>query len=193
MERHAMKKRKRNPQAVFAAVTVTAVSLALIVAIAGALNKKAPDEPLAETTETPTATTVEPVTLAVTVPEFEPEPDPEPVVEYISLGEFTLTAYCPCVKCCGEWSAEHPSRIGTDYVQKTASGTIPIAGRTVSVDTSVIPFGSIVVINGHEYVAEDRGGAIKGNKVDVYFDSHDEALEFGRQMAEVFIKTIKEG
>ncbi len=191
MERHATRRKKRNPQAVFAAVTVTAVSLALIIAIAGTLNKKAPEESLAEATETSVALSAEPVNLAVTVPELEP--DPEPVIEYISLGEFTLTAYCPCVKCCGEWSAEHPSRIGTDYVQKTASGTIPVAGRTVSVDTDVIPFGSIVVINGHEYVAEDRGGAIKGNKVDVYFDSHDEALEFGRQTAEVFIKTIKEG
>lgn len=111
---------------------------------------------------------------------------PEPELE--SLGEFDLTAYCPCVKCCGEWSAEHPSRIGTGYVQRTASGTIPAAGRTIGVDTSVIPFGTTVIINGHEYVAEDRGGALKGNKIDIFFACHDKALEFGQQTAEVFIR-----
>lgn len=106
-----------------------------------------------------------------------------------SLGEFTLTAYCPCVKCCGKWSAEHPSRIGTDYIQKTASGTIPKAGRTIGVDPGIIPFGTVVIINDHEYVAEDRGGAVKGNSIDIFFGDHNEALEFGRQTAEVFIKT----
>ncbi len=109
-----------------------------------------------------------------------------------SLGEFTLTAYCPCAKCCGEWSAEHPSRIGTDYIQKTASGTIPEAGRTIGVDPGVIPFGTVVIINDHEYIAEDRGGAVKGNSIDIFFDDHNEALEFGRQTAEVFIKINKE-
>ena len=116
----------------------------------------------------------------------------EPCIEYKSLGDFTLTAYCPCVRCCGEWSAEHPSKVGTDYIQKTASGVIPAQGRTISVDTKLIPFGTAVVINGHEYIAEDRGGAIKGNTIDIYFDSHEEALEFGRQTAEVFIEIIKE-
>ncbi|MEI3219112.1 MAG: 3D domain-containing protein [Lachnoclostridium sp.] len=41
-------------------------------------------------------------------------------------------------------------------------------GRTIAVDASVIPYGSVVVINGHAYVAEDCGGAIKGNKIDIY-------------------------
>jgi 3D (Asp-Asp-Asp) domain-containing protein len=105
-----------------------------------------------------------------------------------SLGEFTLTAYCPCVRCCGVWSEQHPSKKGTGYIQKTASGTIPTAGKTIATDTNIIPFGTTVIINGHEYVAEDRGGAIKGNRIDVFFDSHEEALAFGRQKSEVFIK-----
>ena len=108
--------------------------------------------------------------------------------KYISLGIFVLTAYCPCVRCTGVWSAEHPSRAGTDFIQKTASGTIPKEGRTIAVDTSIIPFGTMVVINGHEYIAEDRGGVIRGNIIDIFFDCHQEALEFGRQKAEVFIK-----
>lgn len=108
--------------------------------------------------------------------------------ELKSLGKFSLTAYCPCVKCCGEWSKEHPSRIGTDYIQKTASGTIPKAGRTIGVDPDIIPYGTVVIINDHEYVAEDCGGGVNGNSIDIFFDDHNEALEFGRQTAEVFIK-----
>ena len=94
----------------------------------------------------------------------------------VSLGIFKLTAYCNCSKCCGKWAGG-----------KTASGTTPTAGRTIAVDTSVIPFGTKVVINGNTYIAEDTGSAIKGNKIDVYFSSHQSALNFGRQSAEVFI------
>lgn len=110
--------------------------------------------------------------------------EPEPIL----LGEFKLTAYCHCVKCCGIWSAEHPSRIGTGYVQKTSSGTIAQAGRTVAVDPSVIPYGTVLIINGREYVAEDSGGVIKGNRLDIYFDSHESALAFGVQTANVYMK-----
>lgn len=110
---------------------------------------------------------------------------PEPT--QISIGLFSLTAYCLCVQCCGVWSMEHTSRIGTDYIQKTASNTIPTAGRTISVDTMIIPFGTAVIIDGHEYIAEDSGGNIKGNRIDIFFDSHTEALKFGKQKVEVYI------
>lgn len=181
-------KRKIRLRGIFALLAMAASMIALIVILAGGTRSDAINS------EDPTAAVAEnsPEVLTPLSAIAESTPEPTPVIEYESLGEFTLTAYCPCVKCCGEWSAEHPSRIGTDYIQKTASGTIPTAGRTIGVDTSVIPFGTIVVINEHEYVAEDRGGAINGNKVDIYFESHEEALEFGRQMAEIFIKTIKE-
>lgn len=98
----------------------------------------------------------EPETSPVRVEAPEPITEtsaPEP--ELIELGEFKTTAYCTCVKCCGIWSAEHPSRVGTDYVQRTKSGTIPTADRTVSVDPDVIPLGTVLIIDGHEYIAED--------------------------------------
>ena len=98
------------------------------------------------------------------------EPEPE------SLGEFKLTAYCPCEKCCGEWAD------GITYM-----GTVATAGRTIAVDPSVIPLGSTVRINGHDYIAEDIGGAIKQNRVDVFFDTHQAALQFGVQYAAVAI------
>lgn len=107
---------------------------------------------------------------------------------YTELGTFKTTAYCTCVKCCGVWSNEHPSRIGTDYVQKTASGTIPTAGRTIAVDKSVIAFGTVVIIDGKEYIAEDVGGAIKGNAIDIYFDSHEDARNYGVQYKTIYIK-----
>ena len=119
--------------------------------------------------------------------------EPPPIIqqpEIVSLGEFELTAYCPCVKCCGIWSSEHPKRLGTDYIQKTASGTIPTAGKTIGVDPGVISFGTTVLINGEEYIAEDKGGSLKNNRIDIFFNSHSDALSFGRKTAEVYIKNL---
>ena len=90
------------------------------------------------------------------------------------LGKFTLTAYCSCKKCCGRWSPEVTGKPST-----TESGTHPVQGRTVAVDKSVIPLGTHIMINGHEYIAEDTGSAVDGNHIDVYFSSHAEARNFG--------------
>ena len=142
-----------------------------------------------EDTQTPKrAIPLEPY-LETSLPDtFLEEPVLTPAPTPISLGEFTLTAYCPCVKCCEIWSASHPSRIGTDYIQKTASGTIPKAGRTIGVGPKIISFGTEVDINGHIYTAEDKGGGVKGNHIDIFFDTHSEAVAFGRQTAEVYTK-----
>lgn len=86
-----------------------------------------------------------------------------------------ITAYCPCNECCGK----------NDGI--TATGVKAIAGRTIAVDPSVIPYGTKVKINGHTYVAEDCGGAIKDNRIDIFFDTHEEALKFGRQTLTAYI------
>lgn len=53
-----------------------------------------------------------------------------------------------------------------------------IEGHTIAVDPNVIPLGSEVLINGHEYVAEDIGGAVKGNVIDIYSrEPHYESYE----------------
>ena len=106
-------------------------------------------------------------------PESESESESEP--ELKSLGRFKLTAYCACSKCCGK----------SDGI--TASGTKAKQGRTIAVDPKLIPYGTKVVINGRTYVAEDCGGSIKQNRIDVFFNSHKDALNFGVQHAEVFI------
>lgn len=97
------------------------------------------------------------------------------------LGEFTLTAYCPCMKCCGK----------TDGI--TATGTTAAEGRTIAVDPRVIPYGSAVTLYfadgaSHSYTAEDCGGAIKENRIDVFFDSHGAARAFGVQSAYVYME-----
>lgn len=93
---------------------------------------------------------------------------------------FKTTAYCTCETCCGKYSPEV-----TGKIPHTASGTVPLEGRTVAVDPDVIPIGSVVIINGHSYIAEDTGSAVKGNVIDIYFDSHQRALEWGCQYLEV--------
>lgn len=92
------------------------------------------------------------------------------------LGEFKITYYCNCSKCCGKWAGG-----------ATASGTSPVAGRTIAVDPSVIPLGSEVIIDGHLYTAEDTGSSIVGNRIDMYMDSHEAALDAGVTCADVYL------
>lgn len=86
--------------------------------------------------------------------------------------EVVATAYC-----CENYP--HICNDGDGTI--TATGTTPTAGRTIAVDPTVIPYGTNVLIDGNTYIAEDCGGAIKGNRIDICFDTHAEALEFGRQ------------
>lgn len=93
-----------------------------------------------------------------------------------ALGNYKLTFYCHCEKCNGVAGA------------KTASGTTPTEGRTIAVDSSVIPLGSRVYIEGYGvFIAEDTGGAIKNNKIDVFVSSHDRAYELGVQYADIYL------
>ena len=79
---------------------------------------------------------------------------------------YKITAYCPCAKCCGKTNG------------RTASGTTATAGRTVAA-SSKFAFGTKLNIGGHVYTVEDRGGAINGNKIDIFVNSHAEALQWG--------------
>jgi len=94
----------------------------------------------------------------------------ETTPEIVYLGEFELTAYCKCTKCCGKWS-DSPCKNGEN----------PVADYTIAVDPKVIPLNSFVEIEGVKYKAMDTGSAIKGNIIDVYFDKHSDALDFGRK------------
>ena len=85
------------------------------------------------------------------------------------LGKFWITHYCPCAQCCG---------VGGGKV--TASGTTPTVGRTVGVNPRLIPYGTRLQIGDVDtYVAEDTGGGIGWNHIDVFCGSHQEALNAG--------------
>lgn len=93
-----------------------------------------------------------------------------------SLGNYKLTFYCPCATCNGVAGAQ------------TASGTTPTEGRTIAVDSSVIPLGSRVYIDGYGvFIAEDTGGAIKNNKIDVFVSSHSRAYDLGVKYADIYL------
>jgi len=107
-----------------------------------------------------------------------------------------VTAYCNCQQCCGwvyskSWFgkpvyASGPSKGKPKTVGLTASGVMAKRG-TVAADPS-IPFGTILYIPGYGYGrVEDRGGAIKGNKLDLWFPSHQKAREWGRKNLTVTI------
>lgn len=73
----------------------------------------------------------------------------------------------------------------------TKSGTMVRPG-VVAVDPEIIPLGTEIIIEGlGVFIAEDTGGAIKGNRLDIYFESRKEAFEFGVQSVNVFIKEKK--
>lgn len=128
---------------------------------------------------------------AVAVIVDEKELVQEPIIEQpkrISLGEFKLTAYCSCKKCCGFWSYGRPfDEKGNDIVIG-ASGERLYQGVSIAVDPAVIPYDSKVYIDGKEYIAHDCGGSIKGNRIDIYFDNHQDALDFGVQYANVEVE-----
>lgn len=100
----------------------------------------------------------------------------------VFLGKFTLTAYCPGRCCCGKWASGY-----------TATGTLATEGRTIAVDPDVIPYGSRVLLiwpdgTQHSYIAEDCGGGVNGNHIDVFFDSHQAARYFGVQSAMAYLE-----
>ena len=87
-------------------------------------------------------------------------------------GVYKVTAYCACMQCCGK----------TNGI--TASGAKATANHTIAAP-STFAFGTKVVINGITYTVEDRGGAIQGNRIDIYMNSHAEALAWGVRYVEV--------
>ena len=159
--------------------------VSLVVVLFTACATEIPNEDIVETTAhteivevVETTEAIKPVTepIVPTKPvEVIEETEPIEVIETTYLGQFLLTAYCPCSRCCGK----------SDGI--TATGTVATQGRTIAVDPRVISYGSEVIINGNTYIAEDCGGFIDGNRIDVFFNNHDEAWNFGVQYADVYL------
>jgi 3D (Asp-Asp-Asp) domain-containing protein len=111
--------------------------------------------------------------VQVCEPTEEKETEPTPTYKEMQV---IATAYCPCVKCCGK----------SDGI--TATGVKAKENRTVAADPNILPYGTEILCGMGEFVVEDCGGAIKGNRVDFFFDSHEEALKFGRQEFTIWVK-----
>ena len=107
---------------------------------------------------------------------------------YVSLGEFKLTSYCACEKCCGYWATIRPLDTNGDPIVYTASGAVARQGVTVAADISVLPFGTVILIGGDEFVVQDVGGGVNGKHIDIYFDDHQMALAFGVQYQTIYRK-----
>jgi 3D (Asp-Asp-Asp) domain-containing protein len=112
----------------------------------------------------------------------------EEAPEFVDLGEYKITHYCSCPICCDQYAENRPVDEYGNEIVYTASGAVAEAGKTIAVDPEVIPLGSTVYIDGKEYVAEDVGGAIKGNRIDIYSSSHDEALNLGVKYSSVYME-----
>ncbi len=92
-----------------------------------------------------------------------------------SLGIFRTTGYCPCYQCSEGWG------------RSTSTGAIAKSGHTIAVDPRVIPYGTKLMIGGVVYTAEDRGGGVKGNHIDIFFDNHAQTRQHGSRHLEVFL------
>jgi 3D (Asp-Asp-Asp) domain-containing protein len=104
------------------------------------------------------------------------EARPTPIVKIVPArtnGIYRVTAYCPCSKCCGKWSDG-----------MTASGA-PAKGKLIAAPKD-IPFGTWLNVPGYGWAeVKDRGGSIKGKRLDVFFESHQEAMNWGVQYLEI--------
>lgn len=173
-----MNRLKRFYLGVFA-VTLGTVFLCASYALAS-------DEDVAKGITSPEETNASTVILAPPVTNEEnqttaPETEPEEWIDAVA------TAYCSCEKCCGKWALNRP-----DGIVYTASGAIAQEGVTIAADWSLYPPGTVLYIEGiGERTVQDRGGVINGQKIDIYFESHEDALQFGRQ--DVRIRIVKEG
>ena len=95
--------------------------------------------------------------------------------------EMRVTAYCPCPSCCGEYS---DGITANGYVIQPGD-TFVAADRRYSFDTEMLIPG---YSNSKPVKVLDRGGAIKGNRLDVFFATHEEALQWGVQYLEVNVR-----
>ena len=118
-----------------------------------------------------------------------------PVFRSYQTEKLQVTAYCACGKCCGwerNWLGQKvysygPHKGEHKIVGLTADGSWAEKG-TIAADTKIFPMGTIMYIEGYGYgVVKDRGSAIQGKHIDIFFKSHNKALDWGNRNMEVKI------
>ncbi len=131
--------------------------------------------------------------LALSLGCFGNRPDPD---QYVKIDRMmTVTGYCDCKKCTGwkrNWlfrpvHANGPNKGKRKRVGITASGTKAKKG-TIAADTRRYPFGTRMHVPGYGYgTVEDRGSAIKGDHIDLFFKDHDNAERWGVKRLKVTV------
>lgn len=143
----------------------------------------------AETTTTkPVVTTTKPVTTTAA-----PTTTKAAATQSNYIGYFKITFYCACSKCCGKYAVNRPVDANGNVIVKGAAGRVLVPHYSIAVDPKVIPLGKTVTFNGKTYRADDTGGKVKGNVIDIYTGTnHSEALQIAysmkNQYAEVYWK-----
>jgi len=140
-----------------------------------------PTSPPTTPTLTPAATSVPPMPATNTPAPTETPDDPadeESILEYI--GQFIVTAYCPCDLCCGKWSnPDNP---------KTASGAPAVEGITVGADWNTLPKGTVIEIDGvGRRIVQDKPAKWIVDKyerriLDLYFLHHKDTENFKKEL-----------
>lgn len=147
-------------------------------------------EPIIEEAKVETDTTLTPITTEQKKVKYRDLAENNPPEEYVNKIEVTATAYCLCKKCCGK-TPDNPNYGCTHSGLKIVPGS---GMKVIAVDPKIIPLNSKVYVEGlngaWDYghaVAADTGSAIKELKIDLYMDTHTEALEWGRRKVNVYV------
>jgi 3D (Asp-Asp-Asp) domain-containing protein len=152
----------RNPKVAIAKIVLTAI-ICVSVFIIGAVYAKGGEK-----------------ITSLSVAVIKPNPTVEQSGEWQTV-KMRVTAYCPCKKCCGEYSDG-----------QTACGHKIISGDVFVAADKRYCFGTEMLIPGYNndepVKVLDRGGAIQGNRLDVFFGSHEEALEWGVKYLDVKVR-----
>lgn len=180
--RIATQKAKRNRW--FRRMFAVALLMGFIIGfVVGKLTANAEEIPVTDTAPE-VMTTILP---SVTFPPDPVMPEPEESApEKVCLGEYRITAYCACEKCCGEWAKNRPGGIVVG-----AAGIELVAGVSCA---SPLPFGTVVEVEGlGTYIVQDRTASWVAEKydnkvIDIYFDSHEAGCEFGLKYANVYVE-----
>ena len=186
MTRNERRLKRRNTQLFLASILVLLVFLVCFV-LAIKVQAKTEQTEAQRQEIIPTQRIVIPI--GGNVPAQEPEIYEENENELIEaalleqgnrIDNVKVTHYCTCSKCCGKWANG-----------KTASGKYAVPYITIAVDPQVIPLGADVLIDYgdgeiHYCKAEDTGGSIKGNRIDLCVSTHEEAIQLGIKTATVW-------
>jgi len=123
------------------------------------------------------------------IPEYHQHEITQKTVSYLPTTErkietYTITAYCSCEKCCGEWATK---RNGGPVIG--AYGVELTPGYSVA---APLPFGTKLIIDGKTYEVQDTTASwivdrYAGRIIDIYCADHAAAIEFGKQVREVTV------